>query len=70
MFFKIDVLKNFANFTRKHVCWSLCLIKLHAKKAPTQVFSSEICEIFNNNYLEEHLQWLLLNYCIAFSAAG
>ena len=38
--------------------------------APTQVFSSEICEIFNNNYLEEHLQWLLLNYCIAFSAAG
>ena len=30
MFFKIDVLKNFANFTGKHLCWSLFLIKLQA----------------------------------------
>ena len=28
MFFKIDALKNFANFTGKHLCWSLFLIKL------------------------------------------
>ena len=28
MFFKIRVLKNFANFTGKHLCWSLFLIKL------------------------------------------
>ena len=28
MFFKIDVLKNFANFAGKHLCWSLFLIKL------------------------------------------
>ena len=28
MFFKKDVLKNFANFTGKHLCWSLFLIKL------------------------------------------
>ena len=27
MFFKIEVLKNFANFTGKHLCWSLFLIK-------------------------------------------
>ena len=27
MFFKIDVLKNFANFTGKHQCWNLLLIK-------------------------------------------
>ena len=26
--FKIDVLENFANFTEKHLCWSLFLIKL------------------------------------------
>ena len=30
MFVKIDVLKNFANFTGKHLCWSLILIKLQA----------------------------------------
>ena len=28
MFFKIDVLKNFAIFTGKYLCWSLFLIKL------------------------------------------
>ena len=28
IFFKISVLKNFANFTGEHVCWSLFLIKL------------------------------------------
>ena len=28
MFFKIGVLKNFAIFTEKHLCWSLFLIKL------------------------------------------
>ena len=30
MFFKIGVLKNFAMFTGKHLCWSLFLIKLQA----------------------------------------
>ena len=30
MFFKIGVLKNFANFAGKHLCWSLFLIKLQA----------------------------------------
>ena len=28
IFFKIGVLKNFANFIGKHLCWSLFLIKL------------------------------------------
>ena len=28
MFFKIDVLKNFSIFARKHLCWSLFLTKL------------------------------------------
>ena len=35
MFFKIGVLKNFANFIGKHLCWSLFLIKFK-KKTPTQ----------------------------------
>ena len=30
MFFKIDVLINLTNFTGKHLCWSLFLIKLQA----------------------------------------
>ena len=30
MFFEIGVLKNFANFTVKHLCWSLFLIKFQA----------------------------------------
>ena len=31
MFFKIGVLKHFSNFTEKQLCWSLFLIKLHAR---------------------------------------
>ena len=47
MFLKIGVLKNFANFTGKHLCWSLFLIE-----TPTQVFSCKICEIFKNFFLQ------------------
>ena len=35
IFFKIGVLKNFAIFARKHLCWSLFLI--YWKEIPTQV---------------------------------
>ena len=35
MFFKIVVLKNFAKFTRKHLCWSLFSIKLQALRPAT-----------------------------------
>ena len=55
MFFKIGVLKNIANFTGKHLRWSLFLIKLQAlklttyqKETPTQALSCEICENFKN----------------------
>ena len=56
MFFKIGVLKNcklqtFVNFTGKHLCWSLFLTTFFTdfiKNTPTQVFSCEICKIFNN----------------------
>ena len=33
MLFKIDVLKNFAIFAKKHLCWSLFWIKLQAFRA-------------------------------------
>ena len=40
IFFKIGVIKNFINFTGKHLCWSLFLIKF--KQTATQIFSSGI----------------------------
>ena len=56
---KDDVLKNFAIFTGKHLCWSLFLIKFQVvrpatfflKKTPTQVFFLEYCKIFKNTYV-------------------
>ena len=32
IFFKICVIKNFANSKGKHLCWSLCLIKLQVSR--------------------------------------
>ena len=54
-------LKIFANFARKHLCWSLFLIEpsglqLYKKVSPTQVFSCGICKIFKSTYFEEHLR--------------
>ena len=55
MFFKIGALKSFANFTGKHLCWSLflktlqtCRLATLLKKTPTQVFFCKVCEIFKN----------------------
>ena len=67
IFFKIDVLKNLAIFTRKHLCWSLFLIKLLAwrsafllKKTPTPVFFCEYCEIIEGSFFTEHLLLIVL----------
>ena len=49
-------LKNFANFTRNNLCWSLfnkvafLVAATLSKKTPTQELSCEICK-----YFEEHL---------------
>ena len=57
MFFKIGVLNSFPNFTAMHLCWGLFLkslqaecLQLYLKKSSTQVFSCEVCEIFNNTF--------------------
>ena len=51
MFYKIDVLKDFAKFTGKHLYWSLFLIKetLLKKDSDTGVF----LETFKNSFLSE-----------------
>ena len=46
LLFKISVIKRFAIFTGKLLCWNLVLIK----ETPTQVFSCEYCEIFKSNW--------------------
>ena len=67
-FCKKNLLKNFAKFTGKNMPGSLFFNKLAdmkpatllKKEALTQVFSSEVSEIFKNPYFKKHLQWLFL----------
>ena len=71
-YIKKVVLRNFAIFTGKHLCWSLFLIKLKAshakvwfqwglqlysKETLTQVFSYEYCKISKKTYFEKYL-WM------------
>ena len=46
MFYKIGVLKNFADFTGKHLCWSLFLIKLHTLKCFPTKFAKFLRTLF------------------------
>ena len=69
VFCKKGVLKIFASFTGKHLCWSLFLIKLHAfrlqlysKKTPAQAFSSEIRNNFRNTYFKENMWTTTFEY--------
>ena len=57
MFFKIDVLKDFAIFTGKHLCWSLFLIKLPIFRQETagKMFSWEYCDIFKSSFFHRPL---------------
>ena len=57
------VLKNFVIFTRKHLRWSLFLIKLQAFKHVTLLKGDSntgvfvwYCKIFKNSYFGEHLR--------------
>ena len=63
VFCKKGVLKNFVQFTGKHLYQSLffnevaCVASNFIKKETrSQVFSCEFCEIFQKTYFEEHLQ--------------
>ena len=49
------VLKNFAAFKEKNLCWPSAL-QLCWKETPSQVFSCEYCEILRNTYFEKHLR--------------
>ena len=73
MLFKIGVVKSFANFTGKHLCWSHFLknlqaedLQLYLKSTPAQMFSCEVCKIFakflRKPFYTEHLRWLRLYF--------
>ena len=44
MFFKIGFVKNFANFTGKHLCWSLFNKVSVNQETPTQCFPVKIAK--------------------------
>ena len=62
------ILKNFANFTEKHLCWSLFLVELQPWRSTTLLKKRLHCSCFPENianflrtaFCLEHLQWLLL----------
>ena len=63
VFFKIGLLKNFANFTGKHLWWSPFLIKLLKTGSLTQVLSCDICEIFKNTFFTKHFFTVIASVC-------
>ena len=65
VFFKKSVLRNFAKFTRKHLCQRLFFNKVACnyikKEALVQVFSCEFCELSKSTFFyRTPLWWLLL----------
>ena len=63
MFFKVDVLKNFANFTGKHVYCSLFLIKICnfiKKRLQHTCFPVKFAKLLRTPFFTEHFRWLLL----------
>ena len=52
------ILRNFANFTGKHLCQCL----FFKKDTLAWVFSCEICKIFQNNFFTEHLRTTASRY--------
>ena len=66
MFFKISVLKNFANFTGTHLCWSLFLTKVSSglkacnfikKKLQHSCFTEKFAKYSSTTFFTEHLRW-------------
>ena len=58
IFFKIEILKIFANFTGKHLCRSLVLITLQVWSCATLL----TLLIFKHSFFNEHLRWPCFSY--------
>ena len=60
MFFKIGVLKNFSNFTVKHLCWSLVFNEVK-KRLQRRCFYVKFVKFLGTLFFTEHHQSLLLD---------
>ena len=63
MLFGVGILKNFANFTGKHLCWSPFLIKLQAwnfikKRLQHRCFPAKFAKFLRTAFFKENLRWL------------
>ena len=56
MFFKIDVLKNFANFTGKHQCWSLFLVNFIKKRLQHKCFPVKYANFLRTTFFTKHIR--------------
>ena len=68
MFFQIGVLRSLANFTGKHLCWSLFLknlqvggLQLHHKRLQQIFLPVKFAKFLRTLFLKEHFQRLLLH---------
>ena len=66
-----DVLKNFAKFTRKHLCQSLSFYKVAglsleilAQRFWYRYFPVNFAEILKNTFFIEHYWWLVLEIVV------
>ena len=55
------VLKNFANLTRKHLCWNLFLINLFIKKLQDRYFLVKFAKFLRKPILKDICRRLLLS---------
>ena len=68
MFFKICILKHFAIFTGKHLCWSLFFNEITGfrfatllrKRLQHRCFPANIAKFLRAALFPEHLRWLVL----------
>ena len=72
-FFEIDVLKNFAIFIRKHMCWilfnkaaDLKACNFIKKKLKHMCFPVNLDKFLRTAFLIEQLRWLVLILNISF----
>ena len=69
MFFKIGVLKIFANFTKKHLCWSLFstnfLTNFIKKTLQRRRFPVKFAKFLRAPFSTEHLRWFLLHVMLS-----
>ena len=66
MLFKVDALKNFANFTGKHLCWSLFLIKFIKTRLQLRHFPATFMKFLRKPFSQNTsggFFWRLISNC-------